>query len=433
MAIKSTANQKTFSYPSGYGLIAVLSGMLFFLISAQVSAFASDRSPWRDKSKAIVLDAYEKNPINWEKVATNPQIAGFIAKSSDGLPPKWSCNHSNDTKQTLCKKTYQNYWLKKQLYQSRRLIAKSLGMKWGAYHLGRPGNPIAQANHFLNFAEPDDDELMAIDIEHDDPEKWISFKDAEIFAMHIKRRTGRYPVLYTNHDTAKRIASRRAEFPILSRLPLWYARFRSSIPGVFPMGNWDNYELWQFSAGPNCNKRRCLYRVKGTETNIDVNVANYSISELKKAWPFDELVPEREFEAPEEPMLMAKIDDDGNTDQSTDKQFNVNVSVEDIQGGTFELASVPVPSPRAEQGFELASLSQDTDSNTMFGSADLNDAQEPNSVLTSLFNGKKQKQVKTLFGGIAPSGNEAPSLSKVGPKASYGYSNKQTISKSAKH
>lgn len=272
--------------------VFVCMGALFGSSIAQASDF---NHPWRNKQKAIVIDAYEKNPIDWTRMIKDKRVRGFIGKSSDGMPSPWSCN-GNSTERQLCKKSFQNYWMKQQLYHTRKLLAKQLGLKWGAYHLGRPGNPIGQANHFLNFAKPEKDDLIALDIEHDDPKKWISFEDAEVFAKHIHKRIGRYPVLYTNHDTAKRIAARRAEFPILSRLQLWYARFKGDVRGAFPMGNWDSYTLWQFSAHPNCNKRRCLYRVPGTPTNIDVNVSTLTISEFDKAWPFDGLVPEKPFE-----------------------------------------------------------------------------------------------------------------------------------------
>ena len=256
---------------------------------AQASDF---NHPWRNTQKALVIDAYEKNPIDWNKMVKDKRIRAFIGKSSDGLASPYSCS-GNATKKQICKKSFQNYFMKQQLYHTRKALAKALGLKWGAYHLGRPGNPIAQANHFISFAKPEKDELIALDIEHDDPKKWISFKDAEIFARQVYKRIGRYPVLYTNHDTARRIAARRAEFPLLSRLPLWYARFKGDIRGSFPMGNWDKYTLWQFSAHPNCNKRRCLYRVPGTETNIDVNVSTLTIAEFDKAWPFNGLVPKK--------------------------------------------------------------------------------------------------------------------------------------------
>lgn len=316
-------------------------------------------SPWRDKSRAIILDAYEKNPIEWPELSKNKQIAGFIGKASDGLPPSWSCRKRNKTKHMLCKKTYQNYWLKKQLYKTRRLVAKSLGLMWGAYHLGRPGNPIDQANHFVDFTEPDEDDLLALDIEHDDPEKWISLTDAEAFVKHVKFRTGRYPVLYTNHNTAKRIAARRAELPVLSRLPLWYARYKPDIRGVFPMGHWESYSLWQFSARPNCSKKRCLYRVAGTKPDIDVNVAGMKIAELKRAWPFGELLPERE--SPEEEAtetLMVSNEKVKKPEPPKVLRFKTNIKIENHGGKKITLASIAIPSPRmpaaTELGFHVA-------------------------------------------------------------------------------
>ncbi|KAG1700445.1 outer-membrane immunogenic protein [Nymphon striatum] len=227
----------------------------------------------------------------------------------------------------------------------------ALGLKWGAYHLGRPGNPIAQANHFLDFAKPQDDELIALDIEHDNPKKWISFKDAEIFARQIYARIGRYPVLYTNHNTAQRIASRRAEFPLLSRLQLWYARFKGDVRGAFPMGNWESYTMWQFSAHPNCNKRRCLYRVRGTEPNIDVNVSTLTIAEFDKAWPFNGLVPVR------------KPAEDSNPDILMVNNEKPQI---DVASQQITTASIIAPTPRAdneplskEASFQLASINLD--------------------------------------------------------------------------
>lgn len=323
---------------------ALLSG---FVATSQASDFYQ---PWRNKQKAIIIDAYEKNPINWQEMVKNKQIRAFIGKSSDGLPSPWACP-GNATEKKICKKSFQNYFMKQQLYHTRKTLAKALGLKWGAYHLGRPGNPIAQANHFLDFAKPQDDELIALDIEHDNPKKWISFKDAEIFARQIYARIGRYPVLYTNHNTAQRIASRRAEFPLLSRLQLWYARFKGDVRGAFPMGNWESYTMWQFSAHPNCNKRRCLYRVRGTEPNIDVNVSTLTIAEFDKAWPFNGLVPAR------------KPVEDNNPDILMVNNEKPQI---DVASQQITTASIIAPTPRAENeplskeaSFQLASINLD--------------------------------------------------------------------------
>jgi GH25 family lysozyme M1 (1,4-beta-N-acetylmuramidase) len=246
--------------------------------------------PWAANHRALVLDAYEFNQIDLPTIVENKRIAGFIHKGSDGLPPPYGCKTAkNNTELELCKKNWKVYAVAKELYNTRRALAKALGLKWGAYHLGRPGNPIFQANHFIDFTNPQPDELIAIDIEDIDPQ-FMSLSDAEEFARHIKRRLGRYPILYVNGSTAKYIAAKRDDYPLLSRLPLWYARYKPEIGEHFPKGNWDNYALWQFSSNINCSKASCPYRVKGANIDIDVNVANMTVAELKKAWPFDRLV-----------------------------------------------------------------------------------------------------------------------------------------------
>jgi len=288
-----------------------LFGMLGFGIPALFigSAFAGEfNAPWRDKTRGIVIDAYDKNKIDWQLLQKDKRIVGFIAKASDGLTSPYSCKSAgNKTEITLCKKTWSNYSLKRELYNSRRIIAKSLGLKWGAYHLGRAGNPIAQANHFIDFAKPGPDDLIALDIEHGSGEEWISLKDGEIFAAHIKKRLGRYPMLYTNHDTAKTIAANTQKYPILSRLKLWYPRYRASVKGVFPLGNWDRYTLWQFSTRANCTKKRCPYRVPGTLRDIDVNVSGLSISALREAWPFEGIWPQKDNVKPPVPTTRNNI------------------------------------------------------------------------------------------------------------------------------
>jgi len=303
-------------------LIVACFGMLeIFSLGAIAGEY---NAPWRDKSRGIVVDAYDKNKIDWQRMAKDRRIVGFIAKASDGLSAVYRCKSAgNKTQIALCNKTWSNYSLKRELFNSRRIIAKSLGLNWGAYHLGRAGNPIAQANHFIDFAKPGPDDVIALDIEHGTGEEWISLKDGEIFAKHIKRILGRYPILYTNHATAKMIAADRRKYPILSRLKLWYPRYRSSIKNVFPLGNWDKYTLWQFSAGINCTKKRCPYRIPGTLRDIDVNVSALSIEALRKAWPFEGIWPQKPF-----PGLSAPITDNN-------------------------VASVPATKPTAKTGQQL--------------------------------------------------------------------------------
>ncbi|MEM0900125.1 MAG: GH25 family lysozyme [Pseudomonadota bacterium] len=275
-------------------MAAVFAVMVLGGASAAASEF---NRPWKDKSRALVLDAYEFNEIDLTKVVTDQRVAGFIHKASDGMPEPYRCT-GNTTERKMCRTRWRRYAVGKELYRTRRDLAKALGLKWGAYHLGRPGNPIQQAQHFLDYADPREDEIMVIDIEDNNSKKWMSLEDAETFARYIHRRTGRWPMLYTNGSTTKYIGLDRGKYPLLSRLPLWYARYRSSIDGFFPKGNWDTYTIWQFVAQINCGRRSCPYRVPGTNRDMDVNVVDMTVDELKEAWPFDELVPEKQSEAP---------------------------------------------------------------------------------------------------------------------------------------
>ena len=258
------------------------------------AARAADDVPWNNRSTALVIDAYELNAIDWEKLVTNKRVAGFISKASDGLPEVYNCHgkHNGDS-YAHCKTMWRKYAVSRELFQTRRMLAKANGLLWGAYHLARPGNPIDQANHFIDYATPGPDDLMVLDIEGLDSKQYMSLDDAEIFVRHIKARTGRYPVLYVNHDTARYIATRRDEYRLLSRLPLWYARYKTDIDVHFPMGNWQGYALWQFSSATNCSDRVCPMRIEGTLDDIDVNTVPVDRAALEKTWKQGELLPEK--------------------------------------------------------------------------------------------------------------------------------------------
>lgn len=283
------------------GFAAMLAGA-----AAAPVASASDFSkPWLNKDRALVIDAYEYNPLDWKKLAANKRITAFINKGSDGLPPAYRCK-GDETERRLCKALWKRYSVARELFHTRRTIAKSLGLQWGAYHLARPGNPIDQANHFLDYTEPGPDDLMALDLEGLDTDKWMSLPDAEIFVRHIKARTGRYPVLYANDVTAQYIADNRDRYRLLSRLPLWYARYRPNITRAFPKGHWQRYALWQFSAAANCNKRRCPYRIAGAKNDIDVNVAPMDAETLRKYWPFGSLIEPGTSQLSEVPVPVSR-------------------------------------------------------------------------------------------------------------------------------
>lgn len=254
--------------------------------AAQASDFSE---PWKNADRALVIDAYEYNSIDWAQLTTDKRVVGFINKASDGLPPPYFCSGS-DMDVKLCKALWKRHAVTRELFQTRKVVAKALGLKWGAYHLARPGNPVEQANNFIDFAEPSPDDLVALDLEGNDPTQWMSLEDAEEFVRQVHRRLGRFPVLYTNGKTAQYIADNRYTYRLLSRLPLWYARYKPNIDVHFPMGNWRSYALWQFSAQANCGRVSCPYRVPGTPNDIDVSVVPMNAAELRQQWTFGGLI-----------------------------------------------------------------------------------------------------------------------------------------------
>jgi GH25 family lysozyme M1 (1,4-beta-N-acetylmuramidase) len=282
-------------YRQTHVLICSLLLALVLLPGPAAPVAAGEKQPWTNPQNALVVDAYELNAIDWDKLLQDKRIAAFISKASDGLPESFSCtgDHAGDTF-AHCKTMWRKAAVSRELFQTRRMLAKQNGLLWGAYHLGRPDNPIDQANHFLDYADPKPDELMVLDIDGQDPTKFMSLDDAQVFVGHIKERTGRYPILYTNH---------RDDYTILSRLPLWYARYKPDIADTFPMGNWDSYALWQFASSDNCSEKSCPYRVPGTLTDIDVNVVPMTRLQLAKVWPQGDLLPAKPEPAP---MLIAK-------------------------------------------------------------------------------------------------------------------------------
>jgi len=216
-------------------------------------------TPWQDEQTAIVIDAYQGNGIDWDKLATDPRVAGIIHRSSIGL--------AADSK-----------------YQKRRELARQRGYLWGAYHLGRSGDPIQQAQFFLKTIGSDPDVLMALDLEDTSNSSMMNPADAVRFLDHVYRATGRMPVIYANHSVTRDLNGRLSRNQLVKQSKLWYARFRSSIPD-FPKGIWPTYFLWQFSSEINCSRTgSCLYNVPGTAYDMDVNVFYGTRDQLAAAW-----------------------------------------------------------------------------------------------------------------------------------------------------
>jgi lysozyme len=243
-----------------------LSILLFVLLVCVEGSFAQSpefNEPWKNPKVALAIDPFEGNNIDWDQLATDKRVVAIIHRATIG--------DRADRK-----------------YAERRDEAKKRGYKWGAYHFARAGDPIKQADFFLNTVKPAADELIALDLESVDSTKHMSFDDARIFIKRIKEKTGRYPFVYANNQVLKAISDQYGADNVFSKTRLWYARFKSNVTDFSP-ATWTTYTIWQFSSEQNCsaaNRSACLYTVPGTEYDMDVDVYNGTIEELRSNWPF---------------------------------------------------------------------------------------------------------------------------------------------------
>jgi lysozyme len=225
----------------------------------QTTDAAALNAPWERDNSSIVIDAYEHNRIDWDKMAADQKMVGVIHRSSIGTRV--------DAK-----------------YVSRKKIAKDRGYLWGAYHLGRRGNTIAQAKLFLELINGEEDTLMILDLEDTGSSRFMSLDEAEVFMDYVYEQTGRIPVVYANHSTTKKLNSKYKSNALFQQAKLWYARFKSRVTD-YPAGIWTNYFLWQFSSEINCSRTgSCLYNVPGTSSDMDINVFNGNQTELRMQW-----------------------------------------------------------------------------------------------------------------------------------------------------
>ncbi len=239
----------------------IASGLLAIAFASPALAQTADKftQPWASADSSIVLDPYEGNPIDWDKLAGDAKVVGLIHRATSGS--------KIDGK-----------------YADRAAQAKQRGYLWGAYHLGRPGDGVAQADFFLSAIGDPAGVLIALDLEDVEDAKFMDIPGAIAFLDRVKERTGRTAVIYANHKVTQALSA-SAEFQAkYGDAPLWYARFRPSIRQSW-LGAWDDYLLWQFSSELNCTSDgACPYNPPGVKFDMDVNVFWGTKDQLAALW-----------------------------------------------------------------------------------------------------------------------------------------------------
>jgi lysozyme len=169
-------------------------------------------------------------------------------------------------------------------YHDRKAVAKAKGFLWGAYHFSSGGSVTNQVDHFLDFAQPEDDEVIALDFEPSSSGPNMTLDQAHRFVEMIKNELGRYPMIYGG--SMLREAIRANPDTILANCPLWYARYANRPVGI-PTQVWPKETLWQYTDGNNGPEPQ---KVDGIG-RCDRDIFNGTEAELRKQWPFTKKSP----------------------------------------------------------------------------------------------------------------------------------------------
>lgn len=235
-----------------------LSVIIFITSSCLCQNNKFNKKPWESETYPIIIDPYQGNNIDFDQLITDKRVVGIIHKASQGLKP--------DNK-----------------YLSRGRLARSRNLLYASYHLGTNSDPMKQADFYLDIIKNDSNEPMALDIE-DIGGSNISLPDAEKFINRIYEKTNHYPIVYVNDKVFNAINKKYNKESVFAKCPLWYARFVAILPSL-NKNVWDSVTFWQFSCEINCKATgKCLYNVPGTRYDMDVNIYNGELNDLRIFW-----------------------------------------------------------------------------------------------------------------------------------------------------
>ncbi len=206
-----------------------------------------------------IIDIYHSTSIDFDRVK-NAGILAIIHKATEGAS------------------------FRDKEYQVRKTIAKEKGFLWGGYHFSSGARVIDQVDNFLEYAQPDDDDLIALDFEPSHSGPNMTLDQAHQFVEMIKSETGRYPLVYGGSLLRESIGA--GQDPILANCPLWYARYRDRPLGI-PLQVWKSYTLWQYTDGNNGREPQTVDGIG----SCDRNNFDGTAEQLIARWPFTRKAP----------------------------------------------------------------------------------------------------------------------------------------------
>lgn len=262
-----------------------------------------------------ILDCYYNNDLPDLALAAKSGLIGVIHKCSEGL-------------------TFVD-----PAYAGRRTTVEGLGLLWGAYHFGRAGDPIAQADRFLALAKPGDNTLLCLDLERALDGTFMSLAEAGQFVARIWQVTNRWPVVYTAKWVMDEINPGGAT-TALSNCPLWVASYANAPVVPSP---WKGWNLWQFTNGVS---GPLPHSINGLGHN-DLNSFNGTPDELASFWKSHSEVTIRDTGA-----FLARVSTAAPTDildvtvANDRERYLIPVASVVIKAASVEPPPTPPPQPR---------------------------------------------------------------------------------------
>ena len=162
-------------------------------------------------------------------------------------------------------------------FSIRRKPATDHGLLYGAYHFMRPGDPVAQADHFLEVVNSvDNPNALLLALDHED--RKVPLANAKQFLAQVQEKAGRRAVLYSGFLIKQQLGNNNDAF--LAQHRLWLSHFSSN--PVCPR-NWEKPWIIQFTGdgvGPG------PHQVPGIviEGGIDLDHYGGSAAQLKAEW-----------------------------------------------------------------------------------------------------------------------------------------------------
>ena len=150
-----------------------------------------------------VVDIYHEDKVTSFQNAVEAGLWGVIHKATTGASGK-------DDK-----------------YSSRRKAATDAGLLWGAYHWGTKADVASQVHNFLQYANPDQSTLVALDFERSG-DNTMTLDQAREFLKLIDHKLGRKAVIYSGELIKVGLGDNKDSF--LGAHRLWPVR-PAAVPG----------------------------------------------------------------------------------------------------------------------------------------------------------------------------------------------------------